>query len=153
MAPAKALALESEVLVQPNRRLVPGKDVKLELAHAASPGPCDRRIQEPAPDAASAMAARDHHPEVGDVRARRVRVPGKRQASDDPLAVDCDEHCRVGMAAHGLEVSALVGDRPPGLGGEQPSSRLLSDCCRERDELGRVRWLGGTDRDHATTTP
>jgi hypothetical protein len=149
---AESLAFEAEALVQPNRRLVPGEDMELELGHAASPGPCDRGLEKPAADAAAAMAARDHHPEIGNVQARRVRVPGKREASDDTVAVDRDQHRRVGMATHGLEVAALVGDGSPSLGGQQPSSRLLSDCCREGYELGRVRRLGGTDRDHATTT-
>jgi len=77
MAPAKALALEPEVLVQPNRRLVPGEHVQLELPHARGAGPGNRCVEELASDPSASMAGRDHHPEVRDVRARRMVIPRK----------------------------------------------------------------------------
>ena len=48
---AKPLPLESETLVQRDRRLVPRKDVELELPHAAGARPVDGRFEQRAPDA------------------------------------------------------------------------------------------------------
>jgi hypothetical protein len=153
VASATAFALEPEALVQPNRRLVPGKHVKLELADADRTGPADGRVEERSSDAPASMARRDHHPEVRDVDARRVRVPRQRETSDDPVAVERDENGRVGVPTHRLQVAALVGHGPPRLGGQEPALRLLPDRGRERDERRRVRALGVSDGDQGTTTP
>ncbi len=42
--------------------------------------------------------------------ARGVWIAGEREPADDPVAVDGDEHRRVGVAAHRLQVAALVRD-------------------------------------------
>ena len=97
--------------------------------------------------------AGDHHPEVRHVDARRMGVPRKREASDDPIAVERDENRRVGVPTYRLQIAALIGHGPPRLGGQEPALRLLADRGRERDEGRRVRPLGPPDGDHGTTTP
>ena len=149
---ADAFALEPIALVEEDRRLVPREDVQLELAHARPASPGDRGVEQRATDALPPVAGGDHQPEIGDVRARRVRVAGERQA-DDPVAVRRDEHGRVGMAAHGLQVAALVADRAPGVGRQEPRARLAADLGREDDQLRRVGRVGGPDLDHRATTP
>jgi len=115
---AETLALESESLIELDRRLVPGEHVQLELADARSLRPGDRGLEERRADSASAMAFGNHQAQIGDVRARRVGIAGERQAPDDATAVDGDVDRGVGVAAHGLEVAALISDRTPGLGGQ-----------------------------------
>ena len=64
-----------------------------------------------------------------------------------------DEDRCVGVATHGLQVPALVGDRPPRLGRQEPARRLAADRGRKGDEGRRVRRLGGPDRDHGDHDP
>ena len=72
---AMSLALEPEALVQPNRRLVPREDVELELADARAARPGDRRRRAAAvPIPRRRWLGGDDQAEIGDVRARRVRV-------------------------------------------------------------------------------
>jgi hypothetical protein len=150
---AEALALESEALIEPDRRLVPGEHVQLELAHAGALGPRDRGVEKRCADASPTVGRRDHQAEIGDVLAGRVRIPGERQTPDDAVSVDRDVHRGVGMPPHGLEVATLVCDRPPRLGGQEPFAGLLTDGCRESYELRRIGRLGRSDRDHRTMTP
>ena len=93
---AEALALEAELLVELDRRLVPGEDVQLELADAGLARPRDRLLEQRAADAAAAVARGDHQAEVGDVAARRVRIAGEREPPDDRAVVLGDEDGRVG---------------------------------------------------------
>ena len=87
MALAETLALEAERVVERNRRLVPGKDVKLELPDAGALGPCDRLVEQASTDAAPTVARGHHQAEVGDVRARRMDVTGEREPADDAVPV------------------------------------------------------------------
>ena len=85
--------------------------------------------------------------------ARGMRIARDRQSSHDPIAVDGDEDRSVGMPTNGAQVAALVRGAPPGVGRQQPLARLLPDRRRQCDEVGGVRRLGGTDRDHRTMHP
>ena len=127
--------------------------MELELAHASPPGPWPPCPSSAATDAPTPVARGDHQAEVGDVGARGVWIAGERQAADDPVAVDGDEHRRVGMAAHGLQVAALVRDRRQVSVVSSQSPGSPPDGGRQRDELRRVGRLRGPDRDHRTTTP
>jgi hypothetical protein len=146
-------ALEAERLVQLNGRLVPREDMELELGDGRSSRPIHCGREQRATDSPPAMARRDHEPDVGDVGARRVRVAGEREATDDPVGVDGDEDGGVGVATDGAKVSPLVRDATPRIGGEQPIARLPADRGGERDQLRRVAGLCVPDRDHDTTTP
>ena len=65
-------------------------------------------------DAAAPVRRGDDEAEVGDVRARRVRVARERQPADD-LAVELgDEERGVRVPAHRADVPPLVGDAAPG---------------------------------------
>ena len=59
----------------------------------------DRLLEQRAADAAPPVARRHHQPEVGDVAARRVDVPGEGEPADDRAAVLGDVHRRIGMTA------------------------------------------------------
>ena len=89
------------------------------------------------------------------MRARRMRVARDGEPADDPahVVVDGDEDCGVRMPTNGLQVAAFVGGASPGLRRQQPFAGLPADGRREPDELVGVGRLGGTDRDHGTTTP
>ena len=97
MVLAQPLALEAELLVEADRRLVPGEDVQLELAHAGLARPRDRLLEQCTADAAAAVPVGDHQAEVGDVAARLVRIAGDRQSPDDHAVFLGDEDGRVGM--------------------------------------------------------
>jgi hypothetical protein len=153
MPPTKTLALEAESLIQLNRRLVPRKHVQLELAHLRPTRPGDGGLEECPTDALPPVRRGDHHPEICDVRARRVRVTRQREAANDLVVVGSDEDGGIVVATYGLQVPALVGDRPPRLGGEEPACRLAADRERKGDEGRRVRRLGWPYRDHGTTIP
>src|SRR6185312_15541324 len=141
------------VLIQPNRRLVPGEHVQLELLDAGGEGPGNRCSEELASDPSASMACRDHHPEVRDVGACRMGVPREGEAPDDPVVVQRDEHRSVGMTTDRLQVAALVGNGSPRLRRQEPATGLAADGGCEGNELRRVRPLGVPDRDHGTTTP
>ena len=129
--------------------------MQLELANACLVRPRDRLLEQRPADPATPGRRGDHQAEVGDVAARRVRVARDRQPSDDPVVVLGDEHGRVGMAAHGAEVAALVADRAPAAVGDQPPLGLGADRLGERDEGGGVARLGEPNgrRSHSTTIP
>jgi hypothetical protein len=153
VATTKSLAFETEALIKANRRLVPREHVQLELRDSHDARPADRRVEEHATDSPPSMACRNHHPQVCDMPARRMRVSREGEAPDDPIAVDGDEHSSVDVTTDRLQVAALVGDGPPGLRRQEPATRLPTDRRCERDELRRVRAFGVPDRDHATTIP
>ena len=154
MVPAEALALEAELLVELDRRLVPGEDVQLELAHARLARPRDRLLEQRAADAAAAVAVGDHQAEVGDVAACLVRVAGDREAADDRAVVLRDEDRRVGVALQRAQVAALVGDAAPAVRVQQPALRLAADRRGELDERrGVVGRAGRIETRHSTTIP
>ena len=66
VALAEALALEAELLVELDRRLVPGKHVQLELVDARVEGPRDRLLEQGAADAAAAEPTRSPEGEVSE---------------------------------------------------------------------------------------
>ena len=106
---AVSLALEAEGLVEAERRLVPGKDVQLELAHARVARPRDRvRRGARVPTPRRRWLVGDHEAEVGDVPARRVRIAREREAPDDRSSVLGDEHGGVGVALDRAQVPPLV---------------------------------------------
>jgi hypothetical protein len=153
VATPTTLALESEALVQPNRRLVPRKHVELELRDARRTGPGDRGLEKRPADSAPPVTRGDHHPEIRHVRARGMGVARERQPADDEVVVHGDEDGGIGVSTDCLQVATLVGDRPPRLRREEPAPRLLTDGGGEGDELGGIRGVGMADRDHPTTTP
>ena len=150
---AEALALEAELLVELDRRLVPGEDVQLELVDAGVAGPRDRLLEQGAADAAAAVARGDHQAEVGDVAAGGVRVAGDREAADDGAVVLGDEHGGVRVALQRAQVAALLGDAAPAVGVQQPGLRLAADGRSERDEGGGVLGPRGRIESHPTTIP
>ena len=133
-----SLALEAERLVQAESRLVPGKDVQLELAHARRPRPGDGLLEQHRSDPLAAMALGDHQPEVGDVPARGVRIAREREPPDDAPAVLGHEHGRVRMALDRAQVPPLVRDGAPRPGAEDPAAVLAPDALGELDERVRV---------------
>jgi hypothetical protein len=153
VAATEAFALEAEPFIELDRRFVPREHVQLQLADPGLPGPVDGGFEQGASDSPAPMTRRDHHAEVGDVGARRMRVARERQATDDAIAVGRHQHSRIGVAADRLEVAAFVCDRTPPLGGQQPVAGLLADGGRERDQLRCVVRIGGPHDDHRTTTP
>src|SRR5262245_21158349 len=84
---AEALAHEPEGLVQVDRGVVPREDVQLELAHADLLRPRDRLVEQTAPDSAAPVGGGHHQSEIGDVRARRMRVAREREAGNDLTVV------------------------------------------------------------------
>jgi hypothetical protein len=153
VAAAEAFAQKPERLVQPNRGLVPGKDVKFELAHAGPSGPDDGPLEQQPADAAPAAARRDDQPEVRHVSTGGMRVAGDGQPPDDLVAVEGDEHRGVRVPPDGPQVPALLDDAPHSVGRQQPPTGLCRDRRRERDELAGVARLGRSDADHRTTEP
>jgi len=117
---AHALALEAEAFVEADGRLVPGKDVQLELADPGAVGPPDCGGEQSPSDPLPTVVRGDHQPEVRDVGARGMCVARERQTSDDSVAlvVDGNEDGRIGMTKDSLEVTALVGGCSPSLGRE-----------------------------------
>ena len=95
----------------------------------------DGRLEERAADSLAAVAARDHQPEVRDVRARRVAVAADREAADDLARLRLrDERGRVGVPAERLQVAPLVADAAPAVRvRDQPSPGLAADRAAERD--------------------
>jgi len=153
VAATQSLTLETESLIEPDGRLVPDEDVKLELADVHTTGPIDGCLEQSRADPSPPVARCDHEAEIGDVGARRVRVAGKGETSDDQVVVGSDEDRCVRMASNCLEVATLVEHRSPRLGGQKPATALSTDLQREEDEGCCVGWVGGTDCDHETTRP
>src|SRR5262249_23072037 len=89
MASAQAFVLEAELLVELDRGLVVREDVQLELLDAVFACPLDALLEQGAPDAPAPVTRRNHQAEVGDVRARRVRIAREREARDDAVLVLC----------------------------------------------------------------
>ena len=154
MALAEALALEAELLVEVDRRLVPGEDVQLELEHAGVARPRDRLLEQSAADAAAAVAVGDHQAEVGDVAARLVRVPRDRQPPDDRAVLLRDEDGRVRMPPQRAQVATLLGDAAPAVRVQKPAFGLAADRGGERGERRGILGLGRSDEQrHSTTIP
>ncbi len=84
------------------------------------------------------MALGHHEPEVGDVPARRVRVPRERQPADDARAVLGHVDRRVGVPVDRAQVATLVGDRAPRARAEDPAAVLAPDALGELDERVRI---------------
>src|ERR687888_16802 len=93
--PAQTFALEAEPLVQPDCRLVVRKDMQLELLDPDLARPLDRPLEQGPADPSSPLSDSDHEPEVGDVRAGRMRVARQGKAADDAVLVLRDEDRRV----------------------------------------------------------
>src|SRR5689334_8253299 len=81
VALAEALALEAERVVERNRRLVPGKDVELELPDTGALRPRHRLVEQAPADSAPSVAGRHHQAEIGDMSARRVDVTRERESA------------------------------------------------------------------------
>src|SRR5579862_452419 len=154
----EALPLDPELLVEPDRRLVPREHVQLELPHARAPRPLDRRFQERPPHALAARVARDHQADVGDVRARRMRVARHRQPADQgPVRTLGDEHRGVRVAAHRLQIAPLVANGSPlAVRGDEPRLRLAAHLLGQPRQLLRVAGVRPAHDEpaaHATTMP
>src|SRR3954462_9852207 len=147
-----ALLHEAEALVQCDRRVVPGEDVQLELAHARVARPGDGRAQELGADALAAVRLRDHQAEIGDVPACRMLVTRDRKPADDLAVVVRDVDGSVRIAADRAQVTPFVGGVAPTIRCDEPAFRLAADGVTEVLETLRVTGLGAT-HDHSTTTP
>src|SRR5262249_5968263 len=134
VASAQAFVLEAELLVEPDRRLVVREDVQLELLDAVLARPLDGLFEQGAPDAPAPVPRCDHQAEVGDVRARWVRIASERQARDDAVLVLGHVDGRVRRPARGPEVAPLVTDATPVALRDQPGLRLRADGTAELDE-------------------
>src|SRR3954453_12427517 len=76
------------------------------------------------PDASAAVARGDHEPDVGDVRARRVRVAREGEPTDQRAVALVRDDDRAGWAAaDGSQIPALVGNAPRPRVREQPPLR------------------------------
>ena len=107
---AVALALEAE---RARRARSPasfqGKTCSSSLRTPASRAQSTAASQQRRPHALPAGVERDHQADVGDVRARRMRVAADREPADErPVVALRDEDGRVRIAAQRLEVAALV---------------------------------------------
>src|SRR5205823_2335703 len=107
-------------------------------------------VEERAADAVPAVLRGDHEAEVGDMRARGMRVAREREPAGDLSFSFCDEDDRIGMAADGADVASLVADAAP-LRPDQPALGLRADGRCERDERRRIAGLRAADV-HSTTT-
>ena len=153
MLAPQPFALEAERLVERERRLVPGKDVQLELAHARLARPGDRLLEQGAADPAPAVAGGDHQPEVGDVAARRMRVAREREPADELAVRLGDEDGRVRVALQRPEIAPFLRDAAPAVRGQEPGAFLRSDRGAELDELRGVLGPSRPDGDAQTTIP
>src|SRR5262249_57640926 len=87
MVAPQALALEPELVVEPDRRLVVGEDVQLEFFDLAFKGPFDGLLEQPSADALTPVPGRHHQAEIGHVMARGVGVTSEREPAHDPALV------------------------------------------------------------------
>src|SRR5262249_6431551 len=98
VAHAQPLALVAELLVELDRGLVVREHVQLELPDPGAASPALGRFHEGRADPAPAVIGRDHHPEVGHVRACRMRVAHQRDPAGELAASELrDEKRSVGM--------------------------------------------------------
>ena len=98
----------------------------------------------------------DQEAEVGDVRARRVRVARDREAADEPPVGGLgDEDRGVVEPPERLQVAPLLARAAPRAAREEPALGLARRPPRERDERLRVGRLGPADVSaaHSTTMP
>jgi hypothetical protein len=132
---APALHDEAKLLVEGDRGVVVREDAEHELVEAAFARELDRRCEERRADAASALVARDHHPQVGE--PERSGVEHERA---EPLgAVDGDERV-LELEPRGalLDVGRRLGcDAVP----------LLGDRCEQLRERTPVALLCKADVD------
>ncbi len=149
----QAFALEAEGLVQPDRRLVPGEDMELELLNRRAPSPRNALLEERPAHASPSVRRRDHQSEVTDVSARRMNVTRKRKTGNDLTLLLGDEHRCIGVAANRPQIAPLVGNASRIIGRQQPRSFLAADLARKIYERLRIARIGRPDRDHGTTTP
>src|SRR5438876_7187735 len=70
--PAASLFHEAELPVERDRGLVVRKHAERELVQATRPRPVDRRRDQCGPDSATALVARDEHPELTEPEAALV---------------------------------------------------------------------------------
>lgn len=150
---ADALALEAVRSVERQRRLVPGEDVELELAHADRGGPGGGLIEKCPPHAESPVGGCDHEAEVGDVAARRMNIAREREAPDERTAILDHEDSRVGVTSHSSQVATFIGNAPRSFRRQEPRAVLAADLARKLNERLRVARLCRPDHDHETTTP
>jgi len=153
LAAPQAFALEAIRLVEGDRRLVPWKDMELELLHSRARSPRDGLVEQCPADASPPMRARHHEPEVGDMPARRMHVSRERESANWPAFLNGNEHRRVRMSTNHTEIPPLVGDAPPLLSCQKPRAVLAADSAPELDESLSIPQLGRPDRDHGTTIP
>ena len=76
---------------EPDRRLVPGEHVQLQLEHARAARPSVRLLEQRAADPAAAVARGDHQAQVGHMAARAVWIARDREPADDLALVLRDE--------------------------------------------------------------
>ena len=147
VALAVALALEAERLVEARS---PPRSTGRRAARA-----CGRRPRAPTPPPRAAAPSprpagarrRDHQADVGDVRARRVRVAPDREAADErPVAALRDEDRRVRIAAQRLEEAALIAGAPPLAGDADQPALGLSRSPRRRAASAARRPTGSACR-------
>ena len=150
-----ALALEAELLVEPDRRLVVGEDVSSIL-------------RTPAPRAHSSAVDRSARPIPRRRQPAATMSPRSATCAEDGCwsresesratispASDSPQRRPRGIAPDRLQIPALVPDRAPVARRDQPAARLAAHLAAERHERGRVPGLRRPDppgRAHAPTT-
>src|SRR5215218_7949155 len=142
MALSDTLTPEAEVLVERHGRGVVREHVKLELPDSGPPSPVGGGLKQCPADPAATMRGRDHETEVGDVRARGMRVPGQREPAHDQVAVGRDEDGRVRIARDRAQVAPLLADAAPRAVGDEPALWLAADRLGQLHEGGRVARPG-----------
>src|SRR5262249_9232847 len=154
MVAPQALALEPELVVEPDRRLVVGEDVQLEFFDLAFKGPFDGLLEQPSADALTPVPGRHHQAESGHVMARRVGVAREREPADDPALVLGHEDRGVRGAPDSAQVPPFLPHVAPVSLGDQPGLGLGADRAAKLDESSGVGGDGApNDEPRHTTTP
>src|SRR5207248_2244510 len=110
-------------------------------------------LEQDLADASTAVARRDHEPEVGDVLARGMWVARERKAPDDLPVVFDHEDRGVGVPLHGFQVAPLLSDRAPARRRQDPAFLPPPPLLREGQEpRGRLRPRTAY-ADHRAATP
>ena len=137
---AQPFELEAERLVEPERPLVPGKDVQLELEHARLARPGDGLLGGSArPIPRRRWAAAMIGPRSATCRLAGCWWRKESESAAAELTVRLrDEDSRVLVALQRPEIPPLLCGAAPAVRGQEPRAVLRSDRGAERDELGGV---------------
>ena len=135
---AVALALEAERLVEPYRRLVPREDVELELPDPRCARPLDRLLQQPRADPRRRCEAATISPRSATCALDGCGSRASERRADDVSRRPPRRTRRRRDGSRRSQVAALVADRPPAVGREDPAAFLAGDLLGEGDERGGI---------------